>query len=654
MRAAFFSPPPQPPCTAHRTSRLPPCEEASLAPVPRAAFDSVPGISYLLADDGFRAHTWVERLVPSRPRARTTLSALIAMQTRQLHIHLVRPTKFDDEGYVLRHWRGILPSNTLACLGGLIGDVSRSGALGDVRVRVFPCDESVAAVPERRIRRAARRSDVRVILCLVGVQTSQMPRTLQLAQRYRALGIPVLVGGFHVSGSPCDETAPPEIERLRALGVTIVRGEVEESLASILSDAVHGRLAPLYDHLAERPELEESPLPVPDPRVMRRFVHRSFATMDGSRGCPFSCSFCTIIHVQGRRMRTRAPTRIAEMIRQRHRPGGIDEYFFTDDDFARNPRWRELFEELIRLREEEGKPIRFLMQSDLLAHRQKDFVALARRAGCFQVFLGMESLSAETLAGAGKKQNRVEDYAAIVRQWQEAGIFVHAGYIIGFPGDTPTSVAASVARLRDEIGVDLASFFLLTPLAGSADHAAARSNGVEIDPDLNRHDTFHAVVDPENMTRTEAENAYRAAWESFYSFEHRRRRLAAWPEEQRATLLQNYLWYSASTRVDRFHPMMTGVGRLRPRTDRRPGHAVESRWAHVRRRVPEVASMCRGYAREVREAARLWAEASDSETSTRTGFVAALFGRKAREAGRLGDSSGNVHPHGRARIEDLG
>ena len=157
------------------------------------------------------------------------------------------------------------------------------------------------------------------------------------------------------------------------------------------------------------------------------------------------------------------------------------------------------------------------MQSDLLAHLQKDFIELARRAGCFQVFLGMESLDAEALAGAGKRQNRIADYAATVRAWQDAGIFVHAGYIVGFPHDTMESVRESVRRLRDEIGVDVASFFLLTPLAGSSDHTAALAAGVDIDEDLNRHDTFHAVTDPGGMSRTDAEAAYHAAWREFYS-----------------------------------------------------------------------------------------------------------------------------------------
>lgn len=558
------------------------------------------------------------------------------MAVSELHIFLVRPTKYDDEGYLLRHWRGVLPSNTLACLRGLTQKVAADGELNDVSIKISCCDESVEAIPESEIYREQKKSGVKVLVGLVGVQTNQMPRATDLALRMRARGVAVLLGGFHVSGTSCGPEAPAEIRCLQKAEVTLVRGEVENAWAEILRDALSDNLRPLYNLLVELPDLSQAALPSPDPRLMRKFVHSSFVTMDSSRGCPFSCSFCTIIQIQGRKMRTRSPSRIAEMIASRHHPGGTDQYFFTDDDFARNPHWREILLELIRLREEEGKPIRFLMQSDLLAHQQKDFIALARRAGCFQVFLGMESLDAEALAGAGKRQNRVADYAAIVRAWQDAGIFVHAGYIVGFPHDTVDSVRENVRRLRDEVGVDVASFFLLTPLAGSRDHTAALAAGVAIDSDLNRHDTFHAVADPGGMSREEAEFAYLAAWRDFYSFEHRRRRLAAWPEDQRATLLQNYLWYACATRVENFHPMMTGFVRLKPRVDRRPGFAVDNLPRHLFRRVPEVARMVGGYCRQIVIAQRLWVGAGGG--GKRRGwrdFLHHLLTEDARESGSL-------------------
>ena len=90
-------------------------------------------------------------------------------------------------------------------------------------------------------------------------------------------------------------------------------------------------------------------------------------------------------------------------IRDTSRANGSRDYFFTDDDFARNPHWQALFDALIRLREDEGLPLRFLMQADLLAQRIPGFVDGAARAGCFQVFLGMESLNPESLRAAGKR-----------------------------------------------------------------------------------------------------------------------------------------------------------------------------------------------------------------------------------------------------------
>ena len=558
------------------------------------------------------------------------------MAPSELHIFLIRPTKYDDDGYLLRHWRGVLPSNTLACLRGLTERVVAERSLGNVSVHIFSCDESVEAIPEKQIYRAHRKPGVQVVVGLVGVQTNQVPRAIDIAGRMRARGVTVLLGGFYVSGTACGDAAPQEIRSLQRAGVILVRGEVEGHWADLLRDILSGKPKPIYDFLGSPPELSAAALPSPDPRLMRKFVHSSFVTMDSSRGCPFSCSFCTIIQIQGRKMRTREPSRIAEMIAARHHRGGIDQYFFTDDDFARNPHWREILLELIRLREEEGKPIRFLMQSDLLAHKQKDFIALARRAGCFQVFLGMESLDAAALAGAGKRQNRIAEYAATVRAWQEAGVFVHAGYIVGFPHDTTESVRRNLRRLRDEIGVDLASFFLLTPLAGSRDHTEALAAGVSIDADLNRHDTFHAVTDPGSMTREAAEAIYRECWQEFYSFEHRRRRLAAWPEDQRATLLQNYLWYGCATRVEDFHPMMTGFVRIKPRRDRRPGFPVESRARHFLRRAPEVAGLTLGYLNQIAEAQRLWKQAGrrDERRGWRD-FLRHLLAAEARESGSL-------------------
>src|SRR5688572_6059535 len=99
----------------------------------------------------------------------------------RLDVFLIRPTKYDDDGYLLRHLRGVLPSNTLACLHALTEDVAARRLLGNVSLRAHSCDESVQSIPERAVRRAARRRGTTTVVCLVGVQTSQFPRAMDLA-----------------------------------------------------------------------------------------------------------------------------------------------------------------------------------------------------------------------------------------------------------------------------------------------------------------------------------------------------------------------------------------------------------------------------------------------------------------------------------------
>ena len=94
----------------------------------------------------------------------------------RLVVILIRPSKYDDDGYVIRHFRGTLPSNTLSCLNGLTEAAIRQGALGSVDVRVELIDEIVSRVDPRRLARKYRRPGTKIVVGLVGVQTNQFPR----------------------------------------------------------------------------------------------------------------------------------------------------------------------------------------------------------------------------------------------------------------------------------------------------------------------------------------------------------------------------------------------------------------------------------------------------------------------------------------------
>jgi hypothetical protein len=122
------------------------------------------------------------------------------MPFRKLRIVLIKPSKYDDDGYVIRFWKGVLPSNTLNVLHGLTEEVKSSGVFGGLRIEIVTFDETAEKLPVRNIIRWSRRPSTKLVVGLVGVQTNQFPRAFDLGRRFRAAGIDVIMGGFHASG----------------------------------------------------------------------------------------------------------------------------------------------------------------------------------------------------------------------------------------------------------------------------------------------------------------------------------------------------------------------------------------------------------------------------------------------------------------------
>jgi hypothetical protein len=203
-------------------------------------------------------------------------------------LYLIKPTRYDDDGYPLQWWRSVIPSNSLASVAGLVADALARGALPGVEVRVTNVDEVNTRVDVKAIIAAARTRNVLVFL--VGVQSNQFPRAMDMARPLRAAGIPVCVGGFHVSGClSMLKTLPPDLIEAQALGVSFFAGEAEDRrIDEVLIDGFAGRFKPIYNHLAHAPNLAGEPIPLLDRREIGKNItmHSSF---DLGRGCPFEC-----------------------------------------------------------------------------------------------------------------------------------------------------------------------------------------------------------------------------------------------------------------------------------------------------------------------------------------------------------------------------
>jgi radical SAM superfamily enzyme YgiQ (UPF0313 family) len=497
---------------------------------------------------------------------------------RRFLLVLIKPSHYDDDGYVIQWWKAWIPSNSLACLYGLALDLSERKALGEeIEIELEAFDEMNALIPFKKLIRRFKDNGNFGLVALTGVQSNQFPRAMDIARQFRDAGIQVAVGGFHVSGclSMLDEL-PPDLQEAQDMGVTFFAGESEERLEGFLRDAVAGQMKPVYNYLNDLPGLEGQVTPFLPERLLRGY-DGIISSFDAGRGCPFQCSFCTIINVQGRKSRFRSADDIERIIRTNYAQG-VTRYFITDDNFARNKNWEALFDRIIKLREEEGMDIHFLIQVDTLCHKTPRFVEKAARAGCRHAFIGLENIDPENLKAVKKTQNRITEYRTMFQMWREAGVMTYAGYIIGFPVDTPESLIRNMEIIKRELPVDVIEFTILTPLPGSEDHKNLWERGVPMDSDMNRYDLEHPTTDHPLMSRETLQELYRRIWDVYYTDEHVETlmRRAMGYGNKPVRIWQNVLEVYGIMRFEVVHPQQGGFFRRKVRTERRPGYAIES------------------------------------------------------------------------------
>src|ERR1700726_2615481 len=519
---------------------------------------------------------------------------IVSPGLRQLLFHfvMIKPTHYDDDGYPIQWFRSALPSNTLACLNALAEDARGRNVLGpDVEIRLHTYDETNRRVQPDRIIREIRKAGGKALIVLVGVQSNQFPRAVDHARPFLAAGLPVCIGGFHISGRIAMlPEMPQDMREAQALGISFFAGEAEEGrFDEVLRDAWNGMLAPLYNHMDKLPNLQGEPPPILPRKHIRR-TSGSLSSMDLGRGCPYQCSFCTIINVQGRKSRFRSPDDLEKIVRENYAQG-IKRFFITDDNFARNRDWEPLFDRLIALRAGDCPKIGFTIQVDTLCHKIPNFIEKAAQAGVRRVFIGLENINPDNLIAAKKRQNKITDYRQMLQKWREHGAITYAGYILGFPGDTKESIKRDIEIIKRELPLDILEFFFLTPLPGSEDHKGLWLKGVWMDPDMNKYDLNHRVAHHSKMSDAEWEEAYRAAWETYYTPEHIRtilRRAAANPLGRLKTTLTTILWFYLAMMYEGVHPLEAGAFRLKFRRDRRLSLRRESPFVFYPRYLGEI------------------------------------------------------------------
>ncbi|MCB8838115.1 radical SAM protein [Aurantimonas sp. VKM B-3413] len=493
--------------------------------------------------------------------------------SRRFQLILIKPSHYDDDGYVIRWWRAMIPSNSLAALYGIAADCAERQVLGeDVAIDITVIDETNTRVDVAALLAQLDRHGGLGLVALVGVQSNQYPRALDIARPFREAGHPVAIGGFHVSGclSMLDGQAV-ELDACRKMGIAMFAGEAEGRLDRVLTDAVAGTLQPVYNFMSDLPGIEGTPVPFLPKTSVEKTLGLS-ASFDAGRGCPYQCSFCTIINVQGRKSRFRSADDVEKLVRENWAQG-IHKFFITDDNFARNKEWEAIYDRLIWLKEEVGIPLGLMIQVDTLCHKIPNFVEKSKRAGVTRVFIGLENVNPDNLAAAKKRQNKITEYRKMLLAWKAQGIITLAGYILGFPADTPETIRRDIRIIQEELPLDVIEFFVLTPLPGSEDHQTLFRAGAAMDPDLNIYDVEHVCASHAKMTKPEWEAIYREAWSLYYTPQHMKTliRRAVATGVPIASLVKVLVAFATTVRLEHVHPLQGGVLRLKHPDERRPG-----------------------------------------------------------------------------------
>jgi len=494
---------------------------------------------------------------------------------RRFRVILIKPSHYDADGYVIQWHRSAIPANSLASIHGLIAECNEDKVLGpDVEIEMDACDECNTIVRPDRIIRKIRAAGGGFV-GLIGVQSNQFPRALDLGRQFRAAGIPVVIGGFHVSGCMAMlPELPDDLKEALDLGISLFAGEAEGRMAQLLQDIDRGELKPIYNYMHDLPDMAAATFPFL-PKKLASKVVGTYTSFDAGRGCPFQCSFCTIINVQGRKSRYRTADDVEAIIRA-NAAEGIKRFFLTDDNFARNKNWEAILDRLIELREVHGFQIRLLLQVDTLCHRIPGFIEKSARAGCASVFVGLENINPESLMGAKKRQNKIWEYREMLQAWRKAKVVIWAGYILGFPTDTPETIARDIEIIKRELPIDILEFFFLTPLPGSEDHKNLYLKGVPMDPDMNNYDLEHVCAPHPLMSKESWEKVYRDAWDRYYTDEHVETimRRAFVNGIHLSKIANAATVFSGSNSIEGVHPLQFGIVRRKVRTQRRYGMPI--------------------------------------------------------------------------------
>jgi radical SAM superfamily enzyme YgiQ (UPF0313 family) len=340
--------------------------------------------------------------------------------------------------------------------------------------------------------------DFREDVDLVGVSllTPTAARGYEIAARFRARGVPVVLGGVHPS--LCPDEAKDHCD-------AVVLGEAEGVWPRLLEDFEKGLLGKVYQSDL-KPNLEH--LPRPRRELMNEKMYVNVPKVEVSRGCPFDCSFCSTTKFFGRKMRYRPVEEVVQELKEL----AVSFVFFTDNNIVGNPKYaKELFRELIPLR------IKWIGQGSLNAATDRELLKLARRSGCVGLLIGFESLSDKAVSAMGKAVNKVEKYKTAIKRLHRERIGIIGCFVFGFDEEDGSVFKRTVKFVR-RLNIEVPQFTVLTPYPGTLLREKMEETRRILHNQWEKYDVNHVVFQPVKMKAEDLRCGYNRSCKKAYSY----------------------------------------------------------------------------------------------------------------------------------------
>ena len=436
-------------------------------------------------------------MVRQLPRLPAVGEELERERRRQLKIYLIAPKNPESFWTFDR----VLPSLGKRCVFPNLALPTVAG-LTPAGHEVVLCDENVESI------------DFDTDADLVGVTgfAVHKRRIFEIAEAFRRRGKLVAAGGPFATLCP---------EELRGKVDVLFVGEAEYTWPRFLRDYADGAWQAEYRQ-DEKPSMLDSPLPRFDLLKVRRY--RSMA-IQFARGCPYSCEFCDIIVMYGRRPRTKSVAQVLAEVEAIHALG-VANIFVVDDNFIGNKKdAKALLAALGDWQLARGYPMEFMTEVSLNVAQDDELLALMKRAHFTTVFVGIESPRAASLQESNKTQNTREDIVTSVHRIQAAGIEVMAGMIVGFDSDD-ASIFDEQFRFIQQARIPISMTGMLNALPKTPLHARLKLAGRLIAESVGDQFVFTNIV-PGGMSRLELYEGYRQLLRRLYGYRAYRRRAMA-------------------------------------------------------------------------------------------------------------------------------